>query len=210
MRAAQRVQDQHLLPRRAAEGEGDGRVAAAVAGAGGHQADLKPYPLADYLKLYAGKPDFAKANGLGLMVYGWGADWPDGYGFLAQIVDSRVIRATGGNSNLSVKDPAVDALLDKALTTTDTAAREQIWVDIDKKVMDDAFVLPGIWAKGLLYRPKNLTNVFITDGFQDVRLRRAGHHPEVGEGVTPPAAHRPRAGRRTSCSSTSSGGSSPR
>ena len=166
VRAAQRVQDQHLLPRRAAEGEGDGRVAAAVAGAGGHQADLKPYPLADYLKLYAGKPDFAKANGLGLMVYGWGADWPDGYGFLAQIVDSRVIRATGGNSNLSVKDPAVDALLDKALTTTDTAAREQIWVDIDKKVMDDAFVLPGIWAKGLLYRPKNLTNVFITDGFQ--------------------------------------------
>ena len=132
----------------------------------GIQTDLKPYPLADYLKLYAGKPDFAKANGLGLMVYGWGADWPDGYGFLAQIVDSRVIRATGGNSNLSVKDPAVDALLDKALTTTDTAAREQIWVDIDKKVMDDAFVLPGIWAKGLLYRPKNLTNVFITDGFQ--------------------------------------------
>jgi peptide/nickel transport system substrate-binding protein len=132
----------------------------------GIQADLKPYPLADYLKLYAGKPDFAKSNGLGLMVYGWGADWPDGYGFLAQIVDSRVIRATGGNSNLSVKDPAVDALLDKALTTTDTAAREQIWVDIDKKVMDDAYVLPGIWAKGLLYRPTNLTNVFITDGFQ--------------------------------------------
>jgi peptide/nickel transport system substrate-binding protein len=132
----------------------------------GIQTDLKPYPLGDYLKLYAGKPDFAKSNGLGLMVYGWGADWPDGYGFLAQIVDSRVIRATGGNSNLSVKDPAVDALLDKALTTTDTTAREAIWVDIDKKVMDDAFVLPGIWAKGLLYRPKNLTNVFITDGFQ--------------------------------------------
>ena len=66
----------------------------------------------------------------------------------------------------AVKDPAVDALLDKALTTTDTTAREEIWVDIDKKVMDDAFVLPGVWAKGLLYRPKNLTNVFITDGFQ--------------------------------------------
>ena len=72
--------------------------------------EIKPYPLADYLKLYAGKPDFAKANNLGLMVYGWGADWPDGFGFLSQIVDSRVIRATGGNSNLSVRDPEVDAL----------------------------------------------------------------------------------------------------
>jgi peptide/nickel transport system substrate-binding protein len=128
--------------------------------------DLKAYPQSDYFKLYAGKPDFAKSNGLGLLVNSWGADWPDGYGFLAQIIDSRVIRATGGNTNLSVKDPAVDALVDKALQTTDVTAREAIWVDADKKVMDDAYILPGIWAKGLFYRPKNLTNVFITDGFQ--------------------------------------------
>jgi peptide/nickel transport system substrate-binding protein len=129
----------------------------------GIQLTIKPYPLADYTKLYAGKPDFAKANGLGIIVYGWGADWPDGYGFLAQIVDSRVIRAAG-NTNLGIKDPAVDADLDKALTTTDTTAREAIWVDIDKKVMADAFVVPGVWAKGLLYRPQNLTNVFVSDG----------------------------------------------
>ena len=128
--------------------------------------EIKPYPLVDYLKLYAGKPDYAKANNLGLMVYGWGADWPDGFGFLSQIVDSRAIRATGGNSNLSVRDPAVDALVDKATITADQAAREKAWVDVDRKVMDDAFILPGIWAKGLLYRPPTLTNVFITNGFQ--------------------------------------------
>ena len=132
----------------------------------GIRLEIKPYPLTDYGRLYAGKPDFAKSNGLGLMVFGWGADWPDGYGFLSQLVDSRVIRATGGNTNLGIKDPAIDQLLDQALLTTDTAAREQIWVDIDRKVMEGAFVLPGVWAKGLLYRPPNLTNVFITDGFQ--------------------------------------------
>jgi peptide/nickel transport system substrate-binding protein len=132
----------------------------------GIKLEIKPYPLADYLRLYAGKPDYAKANNLGLIVYGWGADWPDGYGFLAQIVDSRVIRPTGGNSNLGIKDPAIDQMLDQALATTDTAAREQIWVGIDRKVMEDAFVLPGVWAKGLLYRPPNLTNAFISDGFQ--------------------------------------------
>jgi peptide/nickel transport system substrate-binding protein len=26
-------------------------------------------------------------------------------------------------------------------------------------------VLPGIWAKGLLYRPPDLTNIFVNDGF---------------------------------------------
>ena len=128
--------------------------------------EIKSYPVGDYYRLYAGKPDYAKSNGLGLLLHGWGADWPEGYGFLAQIVDSRAIRATGGNSNLGVKDPAVDQLLDQALVTTDTAARERIWVDIDRKVMADAFILPGVWSKGLLYRPPNLTNVFITDGFQ--------------------------------------------
>ena len=77
-----------------------------------------------------------------------------------------MIRATGGNTNLSVRDQAVDALVDTATSTTDQTAREKAWVDVDKKVMDDAFVIPGIWAEELLYRPPNVTNVFITDGFQ--------------------------------------------
>ncbi len=132
----------------------------------GIQTTLKPYPAGDYFKLYAGKPDYAKANKLGLMVNGWGADWPDGFGFLQQIADSRVIRASGGNTNLSVKLPAVDALFDQALATTDVAAREAIWPQIDRKVMEAALVLPGIWARGLLYRPPVLTNVFVNDGFQ--------------------------------------------
>jgi len=124
----------------------------------------KPYPTGDYTKLYAGKPDYAKANGLGMIVYSWGADWPDGFGFLSQIVDSRVIRPAGGNTNLGVRIPEVDQLVDKALSTTDETARNQVWVDVDKKVMEQAAVLPGIWAKGLLYRPDTLANVFSNDG----------------------------------------------
>jgi peptide/nickel transport system substrate-binding protein len=127
---------------------------------------LKPYPQGDYFKLYAGKPAFARDNKLGLMINGWGADWPDGFGFLQQVVDSRVIRETGGSSNLSVKIPDVDRLLDQALATTDAAGREKIWPQIDKRVMDEAVILPGIWARGLLYRPTTLHNVFVTDGFQ--------------------------------------------
>jgi peptide/nickel transport system substrate-binding protein len=126
---------------------------------------IKPYPVADYTKLYAGKPDFAKANKLGIIVYGWGADWPDGFGFLSQIVDSRVIRAAGGNTNLGVKIPAVDADIDKALATVEVKAREAIWGDIDQKVMENASVLPGVWAKGLIFRPAQLTNVFVNESF---------------------------------------------
>ena len=126
--------------------------------------NLKGYPSGDYFKLYAGKPDFVKANGLGILAYGWGADWPDGYGFLDQIVDSRTIRPAG-NTNLGITIPAVDKLIDQALVTTDADARNKLWGDVDKAVMDNASVLPGIWSKGLLYRPPYLTNVFVNPAF---------------------------------------------
>jgi peptide/nickel transport system substrate-binding protein len=126
---------------------------------------LKPYPQGDYFAAYAGNPPFVKANKLGLATNGWGADWNDGFGFLSQIVDSRVIRETGGSSNTSVRDPQVDAMLDAAVAETDTAKREAMWGPIDKKVMEDAFILPGVYAKSLLIRPKKLTNVFVNQAY---------------------------------------------
>ena len=126
---------------------------------------LKPYPQADYFALYAGKPGYAKDNKLGLALNGWQADWPDGFGFLQQIVDSRVIRDTGGSSNISVRDPEVDKMLDQAMRETDTPTREKIWGDIDRKVMEDAYILPGVWSKSLLVRSKNATNIFVTNAF---------------------------------------------
>jgi peptide/nickel transport system substrate-binding protein len=125
---------------------------------------IKPYPQGDYAKLYAGKPDFAKSNNLGIIIYGWGADWPDGFGFLQQITDSRAIRAAGGNTNLGIKIPEVDQLLDQALQSTDTSAREKIWPQIDKSVMENAEALPGVWAKVLIYRPTTVTNFYVNEG----------------------------------------------
>ncbi len=130
----------------------------------GIKVTLKGFPSGDYFKLYAGKPDYAKANGLGLLVMSWGADWPDGFGFLSQIVDSRVIRAAG-NTNLGIKIPEVDNLIDQALAENDITKREAIWGQVDKTVMDNAAVLPGVWPKALIYRPENLTNVFVTDAY---------------------------------------------
>ncbi|WP_432922144.1 ABC transporter substrate-binding protein [Microbispora sp. CA-135349] len=130
----------------------------------GIKLDLKGYPQGDYFKLYAGKPDFAKKNGLGIMLYGWAADYPEGYGFFQQIVDSRTIRPAG-NTNLSVKDPEIDKLVDVAAAATDDATREKAWADVDAKVMDDAYVLPYVWAHSLFYRPPTLKNVFVSQNW---------------------------------------------
>jgi peptide/nickel transport system substrate-binding protein len=124
---------------------------------------LKPYPQGDYFAQYCGLPPYVVKNKLGLCVNGWAADWPDGFGFLSEITDSRVIRETGGSSNISVRIPEVNQMLDKALTELDTNKRNQAWGEIDKRVMEDAVIYPGVYSKALLVRSKNATNIFVSD-----------------------------------------------
>ena len=84
---------------------------------------------------------------------------------LSQIVDSRVIRPTGGSSNMSVMIPDVDKLLDSAIGETDKSKRESIWAQIDQRVMEEAVIYPGIYSKSLLVRGKGLTNVFVNEAY---------------------------------------------
>lgn len=126
---------------------------------------LRPFPQGDYFAQYAGNPPFVVANKIGLAQNGWAADWNDGFGFLSQVVDSRVIRPTGGSSNTSVRIPEVDQMLDAAIVEQDKAKREAIWGQIDKRVMEEAVILPGVYAKSLTIRGKGLTNVFISESY---------------------------------------------
>jgi peptide/nickel transport system substrate-binding protein len=126
---------------------------------------LKGYPTGDYFSIDVGKPSFLVANNLGLATNGWAADWNDGFGFLQQIVDGRVIRPSGGSSNLSVNFPAINTMIDQAEVETDTNKRNQDWAAIDKAVMDQAVMLPGVWAKAVTIRGKGLTNVFVNVAF---------------------------------------------
>jgi peptide/nickel transport system substrate-binding protein len=129
----------------------------------GIKVTLQPFPQGDYFSSYCGLPPYVVKNKLGLCVNGWAADWPDGFGFLSQITDSRVIRETGGSSNISVRIPEVDQMLDTALSELDTDKRNQMWGEIDKRVMEEAVIYPGIYAKALLVRSKNATNIFVSD-----------------------------------------------
>jgi peptide/nickel transport system substrate-binding protein len=135
----------------------------------------KGFPKTDYFGTYAGNPPYVKSHNLGLVVNSWGADWNDGFGMLSQIVDSRVIRDSGGSSNTSVRIPAVDKLLDQAAVETDPAKREVLYGQIDKAVMAQAVTYPGVYAKLLLMRSKNVTNAFINDNYGGYDFLSLGH-----------------------------------
>ncbi|WP_091731621.1 ABC transporter substrate-binding protein [Nocardioides scoriae] len=131
----------------------------------GITATPRPLPENDYFSGTCGLPPYVVKNNLGICVNGWGADWPDGYGFLSQIVDSRVIRETGGSSNTSVRIPEVDQMVDEAITEQDETKRNELWGAVDKRVMEEAVIYPGVYAKAVLLRSKNATNVFVNESF---------------------------------------------
>ncbi|GAA1770667.1 MULTISPECIES: ABC transporter substrate-binding protein [Streptomonospora] len=132
----------------------------------GIKTDLKGYPAGTYTSEQAGSPEFVKREELGIIAYGWGADWPSGYGFMSQIMHGDSIKPAG-NSNLSeLDDPEVNELLDEAAVTEEPAAREKIYADVNALAMESATFLPYLNQKALLYRPESLSNVYFSEAYK--------------------------------------------
>jgi|SRR5216683_427234 len=125
----------------------------------GIHADLYQYPAAQ-IGSVVGTPDFVHSHHLGLMMYGWGPDWPAGFGFLNAIVNGAAI-TPAGNSNLEeLNDPAINSELNNVMAINSISGRSQVYSQIDRQVMQDAVFLPIVNLKSLLYRNPRLSNVF--------------------------------------------------
>ncbi|GAB7041016.1 MULTISPECIES: ABC transporter substrate-binding protein [Catenuloplanes] len=107
-----------------------------------------------------GAPNVVKQKGYGLIISGWAADYPSGAGYLQPLADSRYIVQNGNFNHAEIKDPAIDALFDKAKTVPPAEAAA-IYTEINHKVMEGAYVLPFVVDKALNYRNPRLTNVYI-------------------------------------------------
>jgi peptide/nickel transport system substrate-binding protein len=123
---------------------------------------LHGYPSGSYYSDFAGSPNYVHSHNLGIALGGWGADWPDGYGFLDEISNGNAI-VSSGNTNISeLNDPVVNQLFADAANPKLTLAQETaIWPKIDKQIMKDAAILPEVYAKALLYRNPKVTNAYV-------------------------------------------------
>lgn len=131
----------------------------------GIQAEIKKYPSGSWSDQYAGRPAFVHKNNLGIQVAGWGADWPSGFGFLSQVVDGRAIKPSSNFNQMELDDPEINKMLDEGIQMQDAEARQDVWAQIDKKVMESGAYLPVVYEKTLLYRPESLTNVYVHEAY---------------------------------------------
>lgn len=128
----------------------------------GIETEIVQWPAGDYFNKYVGVPDYVHEHGVGMMIMAWAADWPTGYGFLAQIVHGDAIKPSGGTNLAELDDPKINKALDDAIANTDKAARLKIYGEVDKMVMQSATQVPLVYAKALMYRPERVTNAGIT------------------------------------------------
>ena len=127
----------------------------------GIKTTLHGFPTGTYDSNFAGVPKYEAQHDIGISFYGWAPDWPDGYGFFYYISDGKAI-SPAGNTNLSqLNDPKVNSLLTKMAGTNNAATRNSYTSQIDMQIMKDAAILPGVYAKSLLYRSPDLTNVYV-------------------------------------------------
>ena len=128
----------------------------------GINVELVQWPAGDYFNKYVGVPDYVHEHGIGMMIMAWAADWPTGYGFLAQIAHGESIKPSGGTNLAELDDPKINKMLDDAISNTDEAARLKAYGEADKLIMESATQVPLVYAKALMYRPERVTNAGIT------------------------------------------------
>jgi peptide/nickel transport system substrate-binding protein len=130
----------------------------------GIKVTLKGFPSGSYYTDFAGSPAYVHSHDLGIDMGGWSADWPNGFGFLDELVNGNTIAPTGNTNISELNDPVINNLFTKSNTLTG-AARTAIWSQIDMQLMKDAAVLPMVYARSLDYRSPDVTNAYIWDQF---------------------------------------------
>ena len=95
-----------------------------------------------------------------LVLYGWQPDFPSANSNIQPLFASSEIGG-GGNNVARYSNPDVDALINQATGEVDQSKAQALWAQIDKRIMQDAPVVPLSYAKQSFLRGSKVGNFFI-------------------------------------------------
>ncbi|MFC4472766.1 ABC transporter substrate-binding protein [Streptomyces xiangluensis] len=112
-----------------------------------------------------GSPSNVKKKGYGIIIMGWGPDFPTVQGFGLPLWNSKYILESGNNNFAMINDKTIDGLFADYVTELDDAKKEQLSTEINHKVMEGGYYLPFVFEKFINWRGNNLANVYTTDNY---------------------------------------------
>jgi peptide/nickel transport system substrate-binding protein len=112
-----------------------------------------------------GSPSNVKKKGYGIIIMGWGPDFPSVQGFGLPLWDSKYILESGNNNFAMIKDKAIDGLFDDYNKTLEDSKKAEIATEINHKVMEGGYYLPFVFEKFINWRGSNVANVYTTGAY---------------------------------------------
>ncbi|NYV74836.1 ABC transporter substrate-binding protein [Streptomyces sp. UH6] len=112
-----------------------------------------------------GSPENVKKKGYGIIIMGWGPDFPSVQGYGLPLWHSDYILESGNNNYALIEDKEVDGLFDDYVKELDDAKKAEISTQINHKVMEGGYYLPFVFEKFINWRSPELANVYTSDGY---------------------------------------------
>ncbi|MFI7350450.1 ABC transporter substrate-binding protein [Streptomyces sp. NPDC049936] len=112
-----------------------------------------------------GSPSNVIKKNYGIIIMGWGPDFPSVQGYGLPLWSSDYILESGNNNYALIKDKEIDGLFDKYVTTLDDTGKADIAKQINHKVMEGGYYLPFVFEKFINWRSSRVANVYTTDGY---------------------------------------------
>nr|WP_206323528.1 ABC transporter substrate-binding protein [Streptomyces sp. HNM0574] len=112
-----------------------------------------------------GNPDTVKRKGYGMVLYGWGPDFPSGQGYGVPLWHSDYILDNGNNNYALIDDKKIDKGFDEAIAELDPDKAAEKYAEVNKEVMKGGYYLPLTYLKVIQWRSERLTNAYSSDAF---------------------------------------------
>jgi peptide/nickel transport system substrate-binding protein len=156
--------------------DGRGKVAADVVirslARVGIVATKQEYPRGTFLASVAGSPATVRADGLGLIVAEWAADFPSPYAFLDPLVDGRSVKPSA-NPNVAELSGDEEAI-DTATATLDPVQATAAWRQVAATAMDTAGYAPLVEDRAVLLGSARLRNAYVQPAYRGYDLAALG------------------------------------
>ncbi|MCW2675587.1 MAG: appA [Modestobacter sp.] len=140
----------------------------------GIKAEVRPLDPTTYYATDVGRPDTVTAQGYGIVLATWTADFPTAASFLVPLVDGRSIRPVGNTNYARLADPAVDAAVDTARAATGPAAAATAWRQVVSTVSATHAYVPLAENRVQLLAGQRLRNGVVMQPYGGYDLATAG------------------------------------
>lgn len=127
----------------------------------GIDATIQGLDPATYYAADIGTPASVTANGYGILLTRWSADFPDAASFLGPLADGREITAAGNTNLAELNDPAINALVDSAYAAPDDASALTAWDAVAQAVIAGGSYVPLVEERAVLLAGERLRNAVV-------------------------------------------------